>query len=49
LTFMVSCIIIQISQKWPTRCSCVGQFIIPLFLDCWTRFGRYYRSWSGVS
>ena len=40
------------SQRYrndPTRCKCVGQFIIPLFLDCSTCFERYYRSSSGAS
>jgi len=36
-------------RKWPTRCNCVGQFVIPLFLDCSTCFERYYRSSSGAS
>ena len=39
----------QVLQKWPSRCNCVGQFIIPLFLDCSTCFERYYRSSSGAS
>jgi hypothetical protein len=42
-------IIIHILQKWPTRCKCVGQFIISLFLDYSTCFERYYRSSSGAS
>ena len=44
LMFMNLFIIIQILQKCPTRCNCVGKFINPLFLKCSTRFKRYYRS-----
>jgi hypothetical protein len=40
----LSYIIIQILQKWPTRCNCVGKCINALFLKCSTCFERYYRS-----
>jgi len=49
VTVMDPGIKIQILQKWPTRCNCVEQFIIPLFLDCSTCFERYYRPSSRAS
>ena len=30
-----------LSYKEPTRCNCVVEFIIPLFLNCSTCFGRH--------
>ena len=41
LMFMDPCIIIQTSQNKPTRCDCVVEFIIPIFLNCSTCFGRH--------
>ena len=39
--FMDPCIIIYISQKEPTRCNRVVEFIIPVLLNCSTCFGRH--------
>ena len=41
LMFMDPCTVIQISKKEPTRCNRVVEFIIPVFLNCSTCFGRH--------
>ena len=38
---MDPCIVIYISKKEPTRCDLVVEFIVPMFINCSTCFGRH--------